>query len=105
MERPKIRPVEAFPVEHEGQTTICLRDPAGLAPQPILLGMGAYFLATLFDGRHSRVDIQEIYARRFGEILLSEKLEELIAALDQTYFLDSPGFASHLNEVRDEFRA
>ena len=32
MENPKIRAVEAFPVEQQDQTLICLRDPSGLAP-------------------------------------------------------------------------
>ncbi len=38
---------------------ICLRDPMAIAPQPILLGMGGYFLITLFDGRHSLAEIRE----------------------------------------------
>ena len=51
MDKPRIRAVEAFPIEQQDQTYICLRDPTGLAPEPILLGMGAYFIITLFDGR------------------------------------------------------
>ena len=53
MEKPQIRAVEAFPIEQQDQTLICLRDPTGLAPEPILLGMGAYFIITLFDGSMS----------------------------------------------------
>jgi hypothetical protein len=52
MEKPKIRQVEAFPVEQDGQTYICLRDPTGIAPAPIMIGMGAYFLVTLFNGSY-----------------------------------------------------
>ena len=53
MDKPIIRPVEAFPMEQQDQTLICLRDPSGLAPEPIMLGMGAYFLVTLFDGTNT----------------------------------------------------
>ncbi len=60
MENPKIRAVEAFPVEQQDQTLICLRDPSGLAPEPIMLGMGAYFIVTLFDGQ----DVAEGYPGR-----------------------------------------
>ncbi len=106
MENPKIRPLEAFPVEQQGQTFIGLRDPAGYAPQPILLGMGAYHLVTLFDGEHSLRDIQETFARRFnGEIIPIEKLEELVSALDQGFFMDSPAFAERMQQVRQEFLA
>ena len=78
MDKPKIRAVEAFPVQEEDQTFICLRDPSGLAPEGIMLGMGAYFIVTLFDGRMSLKDIQLAFSKRFGEMIPIEKLDELI---------------------------
>ena len=105
MENPKIRAVEAFPVEQQDQTLICLRDPSGLAPEPIMLGMGAYFIVTLFDGKMSLKDIQGAFAKRFGEVIALEKLEELVAALDGAYFLDSPAFHERERRVREEFIA
>src|SRR5271167_5206510 len=105
MENPKIRAVEAFPVEQQGQTLICLRDPSGLAPEPVMLGMGAWFIVTLFDGRMSLKDIQAAFAKRFGEMIPLEKLDELIAALDGAYFLDSPAFHARERRVREEFLA
>ena len=92
-EKPRIRAVEAFPIEQQEQTYICLRDPTGLAPEPILLGMGAYFIVTLFDGSKDLHDIQGGFLRRFGENLPLDKLNDLIATLDRGYFLDSPKFA------------
>jgi AmmeMemoRadiSam system protein B len=105
MEFPKIRAVEVFPVEQQGQTLICLRDPSGLAPEPLALGMGAYFIVTLFDGRTSLLDIQAAFAKRFGDVIPREKLDELIAALDRAYFLDSPAFREREQRVREEFLA
>ena len=105
MENPKIRAVEAFPVEQQDQTLICLRDPSGLAPEPIMLGMGAYFIVTLFDGLMALKDIQAAFAKRFGEMIPLEKLDELIAALDRAYFLDSPAFHERERRVREEFLA
>jgi AmmeMemoRadiSam system protein B len=104
MDKPIIRPVEAFPMEQQDQTLICLRDPSGLAPEPIILGMGAYFLVTLFDGTNSTLDLQGAFNRRFGEIIPSEKIRELIAALDRAWFLDSPAFAERMRGMREEFR-
>lgn len=105
MENPKIRAVEAFPVEQKDQTLVCLRDPSGLAPEPIMLGMGAYFIVTLFDGRTSLENIQAAFAKRFGELIPLDKLDELIAALDRAYFLDSPAFHERERRVREEFIA
>lgn len=105
MDYPKIRAVEVFPVEQQNQTLICLRDPSGLAPEPIALGMGAYFIVTLFNGQSSLLDIQAAFAKRFGDILPLEKLNELIEALDRGYFLDSPAFREREQRVREEFLA
>ncbi|HXN84857.1 MAG TPA: AmmeMemoRadiSam system protein B [Candidatus Binataceae bacterium] len=105
IEKPRIRALEAFPVEQQEQTYICLRDPTGLAPEPILLGMGAYFIVTLFDGNSELRDIQGGFLRRFGENLPLDKLNDLIATLDRGYFLDSPKFAERMNRVREDFRA
>ena len=104
MDKPIIRPVEAFPMEQQDQTLICLRDPSGLAPEPIMLGMGAYFLVTLFDGTNSTLDLQAAFSQRFGEVIPSEKIRELVTALDRAYFLDSPAFAERVRSVREEFR-
>jgi MEMO1 family protein len=103
MDKPIIRPVEAFPMEQQDQTLICLRDPSGLAPEPIMLGMGAYFLVTLFDGTNSILDLQAAFSHRFGEVIPSEKVRELVVALDRAHFLDSPAFAERRRGVREEF--
>ena len=103
IEKPKIRPVEALPVDQKGQTYVMLRDPAGIAAEPILIGTGAYILVTLFDGSNARIDIQAAFTRRFGDLLPSEHLDGLIEALDQGYFLDSPRYADRVHEIHDAF--
>ncbi len=105
MEQPRIRAVEAFPVEQQEQTLICLRDPMGIAPQPIMLGMGAYFLITLFDGTRGVPEISQAFLKRFGDNLPEERLRELIEALDQALFLDSPRFREQVAKIAAEFKA
>ena len=103
IEKPKIRPVEAMPAQQEGQTYVMLRDPSSIASEPILIGGGAYFLVTLFDGNNDRRDIQAAFMRRFGELLPSEHLDGLIEALDKGYFLDSPRYADRVREIHEAF--
>jgi MEMO1 family protein len=103
MDKPKIRPVEALPVEQQGQTFILLRDPTGIAPEPILIGTGAYFLVAQMDGTNERLDLQAAFARRFGEIIPSEQIQQLIEALDRAYFLDSVRYAERVRAVAEEF--
>jgi AmmeMemoRadiSam system protein B len=105
MERPKIRGVEAFPVEQNGQTMVCLRDSSGLAPNPIVLGTGAYFIVSLFDGTSDLRDIQAAFMKRFGQLVPLEQLNGLVAALDRAYFLDSPTFRERERKEHEAFRS
>ncbi|HTM09997.1 MAG TPA: AmmeMemoRadiSam system protein B [Verrucomicrobiae bacterium] len=102
-DHPLLRPVEAFPVQQDGKTYICLRDPAHFAETLVVTPVG-YFLIAHFDGQHSLVDIQEAYAKRIGQILASEELQKLIEALDQNYFLYNQRFLDRQKEIVDEFR-
>jgi len=103
MDKPKIRAVEAFPVEQQGQTFVLLRDPTGIAPEPILIGMGAYFLVAQMDGSNERLDLQAAFTRRFGEIIPSEQIQQLVEALDRAYFLESARYAERVSAVAEEF--
>src|ERR1043166_3754100 len=102
-DRPKLRPVEAFPVKQDGKTMIYLKDPLNLAA-PIGLSPVGYFLLMHLDGQHSLVDIQAAYSRQFGSLLMTEDLNGFVEMLDQHYFLASERFSNHQKSVMDEFR-
>lgn len=105
MTHPKIRSVEALSVEIDGQPLVYLRDPLGYAAQSLLLPLPAFFIVSLFDGRRSLLDVQEAFARRFGEPLPSEALSDLVAELDTHYYLEGARFATLEREVRARFAA
>lgn len=100
---PRLRPVEAFPIQDGGKTLICLRDPQGLA-QTLAVSPTVYFILSHFDGRRSLLDIQAAYAQRFGDLLFSEDLTKIIDMLDQNYYLQSERFLAHWSQVVEEFR-
>lgn len=102
-DRPRLRPVEAFPVQEDGRTLVYLKDPLNLAT-PLGLSAVGYFIISHFDGQHSLVDIQEAYCRQFGSLLMTEELTDLIAALDSHYYLHSERFIEHERRVVAEFR-
>ena len=66
MALPALRYVDAFPVEHQGQQYICLRDPEGVVEEQIMLTPPAFFIACQLDGRSDIVDIQYAFAKQFG---------------------------------------
>jgi AmmeMemoRadiSam system protein B len=101
--RPRFRPVEAFPLQQEGKTFICLRDPQHFS-QPMMITPVGYFVVSHFDGEHSLLDIQEAYAKRVGQILAIEELKKMINVLDEQYYLYNQRFLDRQKEVAEEFR-
>jgi len=104
VEYPKLRPVEAFPTEMHGRQVLCLRDPTHVAEAVLFVPLAAVNVLRYFDGTHSVLDIQAAYVRRNGEILFRDKVEELIAMLDQHYFLESDRFTQHQRALEEAFR-
>jgi AmmeMemoRadiSam system protein B len=100
---PRIRPIEAFPVEQDGKTLIYLKDPLHLAT-PLGISPVGYFVLAHFDGNHSYVEIQQAYAKRFGAVLGRDELRQFVEMLDQHYYLQSERFEHHQQAVTAEFR-
>lgn len=102
-DKPKLRSVEAFPVQQDGTTLIYLKDPLNLAA-PLGVSPAGYFLLSHFDGRHSYIDIQEAYAKQFDSLLPSDELRTFVEMLDQHYYLQSERFAEYRDAAIGEFR-
>ena len=73
MDYPKLRPIEAFPVESSGRKMICLRDPHNFTNNVVMVPFNFFFIIQLFDGQHTILDIQAEYMRKYGELLFKEK--------------------------------
>jgi AmmeMemoRadiSam system protein B len=104
-EYPRLRAVEAFPVEHEGEQFIALRDPSGYTASVVMLPEAVVEIVALFDGSNSLVDIQAELMRRHGEIVPRAELEELIGGLDGHGFMESVRFAERRAALEGEFLA
>jgi AmmeMemoRadiSam system protein B len=104
-EHPRLRPVEAFPIDHEGERFLALRDPAGYAPSMAMIPGPVVEIVAMFDGTHSVVDIQAELVRRHGEIVPRAQIESLIEGLDRYGFMEGPRFAERRAAVDGEFLA
>ena len=102
---PRLRPVEAFPIEDRGQRYVALRDPAGYVSEVIMLPVGLVEIIALFDGAHSIGRIQGELRRRHGEDVPRENIEQLVTELDEHGFLDSPAFARRRAGIDDAYLA
>ncbi|UCD57966.1 MAG: MEMO1 family protein, partial [Candidatus Hydrogenedentota bacterium] len=104
MDFPKLRELEAFPVTASGQRLIGLRDPMNLTKDVMVFPQQLYPMLCLFDGRHSIVDIQAEYMRRFGELVYRETIEEVVNKLDASLFLENENFRTKRTEIENEFK-
>jgi len=104
MDKPKLRPLTAVPVKQDGQELICLYDATGLVNKQVLVNPQTFFILSRFDGKHTLDEIKLAYTRRFGELLLGEKVDRIIAELDQALLLDSERLQRALAERLDAYR-
>lgn len=104
IDKPKLRPVEAIPVQYSGKQMIALRDPARVAPDPILISGELLFILQFFDGRHTRLDIKNQFFKEFGTFLYEDKLNSIIQDLDDKLFLDSENFFEYERNLKIEYR-
>ncbi len=101
---PRMRFVEAIPVEHKKQVFFYLRDPLEIATAPLVFSPPELYLVTLFDGRHSLHDVKLEFGRKFrGVMLLDEQIHSLLEELDTHYYLDNPRFQQYIQKIQKEF--
>jgi len=100
---PKLRSIEAFPVDVEAKPLVCLRDPMRYAATPLLVPYPAFFILTLLDGRRSARDVQQAFTRQYGTSLDGGELDQLLATLDAHHFLDSARFDARRQAVDADF--
>ena len=102
LERPKLRPMQARRVDHEGQALVSLEDPLGVATGPVLIPMdGFHWVVRHLDGSRTLADIQADVLRQTGQMIPSADLESLVAQLDRAMILDGPTFEAFHREYRD----
>jgi AmmeMemoRadiSam system protein B len=103
MDRPRLRPLEGFPIDHKGQKMLGLRDPSGLTDSVATLPPAAVAVVQLCDGDTTRDEICAEFSRRYGSPLTRETLDRLLEQLDNAYLLDSERFRAYSAEVFGAF--
>lgn len=103
MEYPKIRSIDAYPTEISGQRMICLSDPLAYSNQTLLTSETTFFVVTLLDGKHSFLDIQAEYMRRYGDLLFQEEIHQIIQQLDAHFLLENGRYLDQKRMIDQEF--
>ncbi len=102
-EYPKLRYVDAFPVETKHGRMFGLRDPNGIASNMLFLSPDIFYLLQYFDGQHSNLDLRYKYLQAFGNLLYEEQLTDIVSNLDSNLFLDNLTFQKSLRSIEKDF--
>ena len=98
------RDLEFFPVQHEGQQVILIRDTMGLVPEGKAVGLPLYQIMALLDGNRGMRDIQMELMRQKGGVLVSmDEVMGLVRHLDDSFLLDTPRFREARDRIIDDF--
>lgn len=104
-ELPRLRYIDAIPIEYQDDLYIYLSDPQNIAPSPIILTPQEFFITSLLDGKHDYGKIRVAFAEKFGGLLIEKShIDRLIANLQENYFLDTPEFYAYFHKMQREFR-
>jgi len=100
LDRPKLRPLSAQRLDHEGKAYAVLEDPLGLFENPFLIPIDGFLqVVRHFDGRTSLPEIQARVRRETGQLVATAELERLVGELDEAMVIDGPTFRA----FRDDF--
>jgi hypothetical protein len=98
---PRLRSIDAFPVEVEGESYIALRDPEGVVEETLLLSPAAFLIASMLDGESGIADMRGTFARAFeGRMVGEDEIGSVVSELDSRGFLEGPGYRLRRAEAR-----
>jgi len=102
---PSIRhDLEFFPIQHQGQQYVLIRDALGLVPEGKAVGLPLYHLMTFLDGVTSVRDAQMALMRHQGGTLVGiDEINGLLAHLDESYLLDSDRYRAARARIIADF--
>ncbi len=94
-----------LPVQTPAGQRVVLRDPLRLSQSEIAVPMDIAFLIAQFDGAHTVREAQVSYVRRFGSLITTDRINELVRQLDDALLLDTDRFRKFVAEIEAEFRS
>lgn len=103
-QHPRLRQVEIFPIQHNGQRLLCLRDPFHFTDNVVTVSIAAIPILQRLDGAHSLPEIQAEMLRTTQQTVPLAQLQGFVDRLDEALMLASSRFHKHHDELVRKFR-
>lgn len=82
---------------------VIVSDVEGIMENSLVVSKDVLFIISLMDGTRTLRDIQVDYMRMSGQLLYMERIEEIVAAMDQNYLLLNENFNSRCTAIKMEY--
>ncbi len=104
MALPRKRPLEVYPIDHEGESYFVMRDPEGWIEGTAVVPPLIAIIWDLLDGKRGVEQIQDfIAAQSEGSRVPEETVLKIVEELDRALLLDNDRFAAQRAKITDEF--
>jgi AmmeMemoRadiSam system protein B len=103
--KPRLRPLEAFPLPPGDGAEVGLRDPGGLSDIVLTLSHAALRLMAMMDGANTCEDIRRKFHLTFGQTVSIDTLQSMLEHLNRAHFLEGPAFEAYYESLYDEYRS
>ena len=104
MDCPRLRPIDAVPVQRGGRVFLQLYDPARLSPHVLVVPQEIAPIVAMLDGTNTVRDIQAALMRQTGALIFAERIQEVVDRLDEALLLHSDRFRAHRTQLEEAFR-
>ena len=101
---PLLRNLQFTPLKEHDEQYVLLWDPTGLTAEKLIVPLNYFYLLQFFDGEHSLDQLSAEYLKKFGEFFLPDRLQKLVADLDEKLFLEGERVASAKQQAAAEYR-
>ncbi|NKB81284.1 MAG: AmmeMemoRadiSam system protein B [Nitrospirales bacterium] len=85
---PTLRNLQYSPLKQGEEQYIVLWDPTGLSSEKLVIPLSMFYVFQFFDGEHSLDQVGGEYLKKYGEFLLPDRLQRLVADLEDKLFLE-----------------
>ncbi len=103
-ERPRLRPIDVFPIQDRGRRALVLRDPADPTISPAVVPHTYANVLMLLDGQRTLAELATVLLLRDAPVTHGE-LRMLLSRLDEGGFLEGARAVQRFEQRRSEFLA
>lgn len=94
-----------MPAEEEGRRVFVLRDLEELSDKPLALSGGGMMLLSFLDGRRDAEEVRALFNQAAGADIETAVVLDLVAALDEAGYLETPATAAKRKAMLEAFKA